>query len=82
MINALNLPMYVVGGGVCNSWDAFAPAMMEQIKLRSFVYVATLGEDPNCASGSAHSSPQSAARQRRRPHRRGAAARSFLVASK
>jgi glucokinase len=46
MINALNLPMYVVGGGVSNSWDAFAPAMMEQIKLRSFVYVATLGEDP------------------------------------
>src|SRR5437016_14146992 len=36
MINALNLPMYVVSGGVSNSWDAFAPAMMEQVKLRSF----------------------------------------------
>jgi glucokinase len=46
MINALNLPMYVVGGGVSNSWDAFAPEMMEQVKQRSFVYVATLGEDP------------------------------------
>ena len=45
MINALNLPMYVVGGGVSNSWDAFAPAMMEQIKKRSFVYIATVGED-------------------------------------
>jgi glucokinase len=47
MINALNLPMYVIGGGVSNSWDAFAPAMMDQIKLRSFVYAATLGDDPN-----------------------------------
>ena len=46
MINALNLPMYVIGGGVSNSWDAFAPAMMDEIKKRSFVYLATLGEDP------------------------------------
>ena len=46
MVNALNLPMYVIGGGVSNSWDAFAPAMMEQIKQRSFVYTATLGDDP------------------------------------
>jgi len=46
-INALNLPMYVIGGGVSHSWDAFAPAMFEEIKSRSFVYVATNSEDPN-----------------------------------
>ena len=46
MINALNLPMYVVGGGVSNSWDAFVAPMMEQVHLRSFVYVATQGADP------------------------------------
>jgi glucokinase len=46
-INALNLPMYVIGGGVSHSWDAFAPAMFEEIKFRSFVYKATNSEDPN-----------------------------------
>jgi glucokinase len=47
LINGLNLPMYVIGGGVSNSWDAFAPAMMDEIKKRSFVYIATNSEDPN-----------------------------------
>ncbi|MCU1286689.1 MAG: glucokinase [Acidobacteriales bacterium] len=47
LINGLNLPIYVIGGGVSHSWDAFAPTMMEEIKKRSFVYVATSSEDPN-----------------------------------
>src|SRR3954468_7631653 len=38
LINALNLPMYVVGGGVSAGWEAFAPRMMEVIRKRSFVY--------------------------------------------
>jgi glucokinase len=41
LINIFNLPMYVIGGGVANAWDAFAPAMFEQVKKRSFVYKAT-----------------------------------------
>ncbi len=32
MVNALNLPIYVIGGGVASAWDAFAPAMMEEIR--------------------------------------------------
>jgi glucokinase len=40
-INALNLPMYVIGGGVSSGWDAFAPALMETVKRQSFVYRAT-----------------------------------------
>jgi len=40
-INALNLPMYVVGGGVAGAWEAFAPAMMREIAARSFVFKAT-----------------------------------------
>jgi glucokinase len=40
-INALNLPMYVVGGGVSGAWDAFAPTMLAEIQKRSFVYRAT-----------------------------------------
>ena len=38
LINGLNLHMYVIGGGVASAWEAFAPAMFEEIKKRSFVY--------------------------------------------
>jgi glucokinase len=41
MINVLNLPMYVIGGGVASAWDVFAPAMLHQVQRRSFVYNAT-----------------------------------------
>jgi glucokinase len=41
LVNAFNLNMYVIGGGVASAWDAFAPAMMEEVKARSFVYRAT-----------------------------------------
>lgn len=45
MINALNLPMFVIGGGVASAWDAFAPAMFEEVRRRSFVYAATAPSD-------------------------------------
>jgi glucokinase len=41
MVNALNLPMYVIGGGVSSAWDAFAPAMFEEMKFRSSIYALT-----------------------------------------
>ncbi len=41
MINALNLPMYVIGGGVSSAWEAFAPTMFEELKVRSFIYSIT-----------------------------------------
>ena len=44
MVNALNLPMYVIGGGVSSAWDAFAPAMFEEMKFRSSIYSLTLPE--------------------------------------
>jgi glucokinase len=44
MVNALNLPMYVIGGGVASSWDAFAPAMFEEMKFRSSIYALTSPE--------------------------------------
>jgi glucokinase len=40
-MNALNLPMYVIGGGVSAAWEAFAPTMMETIRRRSFIYSTT-----------------------------------------
>lgn len=41
MVNALNLPIYVIGGGVSSAWDAFAPAMFEEMKFRSSIYSLT-----------------------------------------
>jgi glucokinase len=41
MVNSLNLPIYVIGGGVSSSWDAFAPAMFEEMKFRSVIYALT-----------------------------------------
>jgi glucokinase len=40
-VNALNLPMYVIGGGAASAWDAFAPAMFEEMRFRSFTYRVT-----------------------------------------
>ena len=44
MVNALNLPMYVIGGGVSSAWDAFAPSMFEEMKYRSSIYALTSPE--------------------------------------
>ncbi|MBV8475928.1 MAG: ROK family protein [Acidobacteria bacterium] len=41
LINSFNLPMYVVGGGVSSAWEAFSPAVFEEIRRRSLVYAAT-----------------------------------------
>jgi glucokinase len=41
LVNIFNLPMYVIGGGVSGAWEAFAPAMMDEVRRRSFVYRAT-----------------------------------------
>ncbi len=43
-VNALNLPMYVIGGGVVSAWDAFSPAMFEEMRVRSFIYRVTAPE--------------------------------------
>src|SRR5439155_595892 len=41
LVNALNLPMYVVGGGVSSAWEAFSPFIFEELRQRSMVYAAT-----------------------------------------
>ncbi len=45
LVNAFNFHMYVIGGGVSNAWDAFAPSMFEEVKKRSMVYAATAPEE-------------------------------------
>ena len=40
-MNAFNLNMYVVGGGVSSAWEAFSPFIFEELRQRSLVYAAT-----------------------------------------
>lgn len=37
-VNALNFPMYVIGGGVVSAWDAFSHAMFDELRERSVIY--------------------------------------------
>jgi glucokinase len=46
LVNALNLNMYVIGGGVASAWDAFSPAIFAELRKRSLVYAATDGAGP------------------------------------
>ncbi len=45
MINALNLPMFVIGGGGSGAWDIFSPFIFEEVEKRSFVYRASRGTE-------------------------------------
>jgi len=38
MIDILNLPLYVIGGGMTNAWDLFSPRLFAEIQVRSYVY--------------------------------------------
>jgi glucokinase len=44
LVNVLNLDMYVLGGGVCSAWDAYAPTMFTELRARSLIYAATAPE--------------------------------------
>jgi glucokinase len=46
LVNSLNLPIYVIGGGVSSAWEAFSPAIFEELRRRSLVYAATSPHDP------------------------------------
>jgi len=47
LVNSLNLPIYVIGGGVSSAWEAFSPAIFEELRRRSIVYAATAPPDPS-----------------------------------
>lgn len=49
LINILNLPLYVVGGGVAKSWDLLSPSLFDELERRSYVYALTAPGRP--ASG-------------------------------
>ena len=41
LVNTLNLPLYVVGGGLANAWDLFSPILFKEVRHRSYVYRLT-----------------------------------------
>jgi len=41
LVNTLNLPLYLLGGGVCEAWEMFAPTMFRELHVRSYVYRLT-----------------------------------------
>jgi len=49
LVNSLNLPMHVIGGGVSHAWEIFSPAIFEELRRRSMVYAATAPTDPMAA---------------------------------
>lgn len=38
LINVFNFPLYLIAGGVLASWDLFAPALFEEVEIRSVTY--------------------------------------------
>jgi glucokinase len=44
LINTLNLPLYVIGGGVVSGWDLFAPRMFAELRRLSYIYNLTQPE--------------------------------------
>jgi glucokinase len=52
LVNTLNLPLYVVGGGMSAAWDLFAPRMMEELRMRSYVYRLTAPDAEQAAGRS------------------------------
>jgi len=56
MVNSLNLPIYVIGGGVSSAWEVFSPAIFEELRTRSLVYAATAPHDASATNqgASAH----------------------------
>ena len=46
LVNTLNLPLYVIGGGLANSWNLFSPALFEELRYRSYVFRMTDPDQP------------------------------------
>lgn len=49
-VNALELPLYVIGGGVSSAWPLFAPALFETLRVYSYVYRLNQPADPEAGA--------------------------------
>jgi glucokinase len=45
LVNILNVPLYVVGGGASAAWHLFSPALFRELERASYVYRLTMPED-------------------------------------
>jgi glucokinase len=59
LVNSLNLPIYVIGGGVSSAWEAFSPAIFQELRRRALVYAATAPPDPAASREGASAHVQS-----------------------
>ncbi len=60
LVNTLNLPLYVVGGGLVQAWELLKPAIFEELHQRSYVYRLTEPGSPvanNNPKGATHVLP-------------------------
>lgn len=46
LVNTLNLPLYVVGGGLAQAWHLMKDAIFEELRCRSYVYRFSAPESP------------------------------------
>src|SRR5215813_1552521 len=46
LVSTLNIPLYVIGGGVVAAWELFAPAMFSELERGSYIYRLTKPADP------------------------------------
>ncbi len=45
LVNTLNVPLYVIGGGAAAAWHLFSPALFRELESRSYVYRLTAPRD-------------------------------------
>ena len=45
LVNTLNVPLYVIGGGAAAAWPIFAPVMFRELERASYVYRLTQPDD-------------------------------------
>jgi glucokinase len=58
LVNALDLPLYVIGGGAAAAWPLFAPRMFSTLREGSYVYRMSMPLDPNVFEpGKTHVAP-------------------------
>ncbi|HEX4310616.1 MAG TPA: ROK family protein [Acidobacteriaceae bacterium] len=58
LVNALDLPLYVIGGGAAAAWPLFAPRMFSTLREGSYVYRLSMPSDPNVFEpGKTHVAP-------------------------
>jgi glucokinase len=48
LVNILNVPLYVIGGGVSAAWHLFSPSLFCELERASYVYRLSMPEDRNC----------------------------------